>query len=89
MAKLKNILTEVFEDTQKVDKYKVVEGVKIKNNQTGEESSIEATGFFVAIGHKPNTDIFKGQFIEKITSIQQGHLVLVHSRLQLIVFFEI
>ena len=28
MAKLKNILTEVFEDTQKVDKYKVVEGVK-------------------------------------------------------------
>ena len=39
----------------------VVEGVRVKNNQTGEESTIEATGFFVAIGHKPNTDIFKGQ----------------------------
>ena len=39
----------------------VVEGVRVKNNQTGEESTIESTGFFVAIGHKPNTDIFKGQ----------------------------
>ncbi len=39
----------------------VVEGVRVKNNQTGEESTIDATGFFVAIGHKPNTDIFKGQ----------------------------
>lgn len=37
-----------------------LESVKVKNNKTGEESVIEATGFFVAIGHKPNTDIFKG-----------------------------
>ncbi len=36
-----------------------VTGAKVKNNKTGEESEIEATGFFVAIGHKPNTDIFK------------------------------
>ena len=36
-----------------------VEGVKVKNNKTGEESVITASGFFVAIGHKPNTDIFK------------------------------
>ncbi|MCR9173957.1 MAG: thioredoxin-disulfide reductase [bacterium] len=36
----------------------VVTGVRVKNNKTGEESTIEATGFFVAIGHKPNTDIF-------------------------------
>lgn len=35
--------------------------VKIRNIQTGEESIIEAKGFFVAIGHKPNTEIFKGQ----------------------------
>lgn len=40
---------------------KGVEAVKVKNNVTGEESEIKATGFFVAIGHKPNTDIFKGQ----------------------------
>jgi thioredoxin reductase (NADPH) len=38
-----------------------VEGVNIVNNQTGEKQTLKATGFFVAIGHKPNTDIFKGQ----------------------------
>ncbi len=37
-----------------------VEGVKVKNNKTGEEKILKVTGFFVAIGHKPNTDIFKG-----------------------------
>ena len=36
-----------------------VVGAKVKNNKTGEESVIDAKGFFVAIGHKPNTDIFK------------------------------
>ena len=36
-----------------------VTGVRVKNNQTGEESEVPCTGFFVAIGHKPNTDIFK------------------------------
>ncbi len=36
-----------------------VDGVRIKNNKTGEISEIAVTGFFVAIGHKPNTDIFK------------------------------
>ncbi|MFT4733664.1 MAG: thioredoxin reductase (NADPH) [Algoriphagus sp.] len=39
---------------------KTVEGVKIVDNLTKKESEIKATGFFVAIGHKPNTDIFKG-----------------------------
>ena len=36
-----------------------VTGAKVKNNKTGEESTIDASAFFVAIGHKPNTDIFK------------------------------
>ena len=36
-----------------------VEGVRVVNNQTGEKSEIAAQGFFVAIGHKPNTDIFR------------------------------
>lgn len=40
-----------------------VTGVRIKNTQTGEKTEIPITGFFVAIGHKPNTDIFKGQLI--------------------------
>ena len=39
----------------------VVEGLRMFNNQTGEKEEIAITGFFVAIGHKPNTDIFKGQ----------------------------
>jgi thioredoxin reductase (NADPH) len=39
----------------------VVEGLRMVNNQTGEKEEIPITGFFVAIGHKPNTDIFKGQ----------------------------
>ena len=37
----------------------LVTGAKVKNNKTGEETTIPCTGFFVAIGHKPNTDIFK------------------------------
>jgi thioredoxin reductase (NADPH) len=37
-----------------------VNGVRIKNNVTGEERTLDVTGFFVAIGHHPNTDIFKG-----------------------------
>tara|TARA_B110000285_G_scaffold198922_1_gene231714 strand:- start:1465 stop:2415 length:951 start_codon:yes stop_codon:yes gene_type:complete len=37
-----------------------VTGARVKNNKTGEETVVNATGFFVAIGHKPNTDIFKG-----------------------------
>ncbi|WP_396198763.1 thioredoxin-disulfide reductase [Flavobacterium sp.] len=36
----------------------VVTGVKAKNKTTNEDFEIPATGFFVAIGHKPNTDIF-------------------------------
>ena len=36
-----------------------LEAVVVKNNKTGEEMTIAATGFFVAIGHKPNTDVFK------------------------------
>lgn len=40
---------------------KTVTGVRIKNNKTGDESVIHADGFFLAIGHTPNTSIFKGQ----------------------------
>lgn len=37
-----------------------VTGIRVVNNQTKAESEIPCKGFFVAIGHKPNTDIFKG-----------------------------
>ena len=39
----------------------VVEGLRMVNNQTGEKEEIAITGLFIAIGHKPNTEIFKGQ----------------------------
>ena len=38
----------------------VVEGVRVVNNITKEKEQIDVTGLFIAIGHKPNTDIFKG-----------------------------
>ncbi len=50
-----------------------VEGVVVKNNQTGEMRTLNVTGFFVAIGHKPNTDIFKDQ----LTMDEQGYLQVV------------
>ncbi len=46
-------LEEVLGDT-------VVEGVRAVNNQSGEQFEIPVTGVFIAIGHKPNTDLFKG-----------------------------
>ena len=39
----------------------VVEGIRIINNQTQETEEILITGLFIAIGHKPNTELFKGQ----------------------------
>lgn len=39
---------------------KTVDGVRIKNNKTGEKTTIPIKGFFVAIGHEPNSQPFKG-----------------------------
>ena len=38
----------------------VVDGLKIKSNLTNDVSELKITGLFIAIGHSPNTDIFKG-----------------------------
>ena len=38
-----------------------MEGVKIVNNETGEKSDLPVGGLFYAIGHTPNTDLFRGQ----------------------------
>lgn len=46
-------------------------GVRVLNNQTGEISEIKADGLFVAIGHKPNTQIFEGQ----IELDQKGYIL--------------
>lgn len=50
-----SVIDEIVGDNQGVN------GVRIKNLQTGETSLLDVTGVFIAIGHKPNTDIFAGQ----------------------------
>lgn len=47
-------------DTEEILGEKKVEAVRVKNNQTQEILEIPISGFFVAIGHQPNSDIFKG-----------------------------
>lgn len=51
----------------------VVNAVKVKNTATGVEHEIPATGFFVAIGHQPNTGIFK----EYIQLDETGYIINV------------
>jgi thioredoxin reductase (NADPH) len=59
VIKLPNI--EIFwnTETDEILGEHQVEGVRIKNNLTGEYTELPIKGFFVAIGHKPNTEIFK------------------------------
>lgn len=47
-------------ETDEVLGEKTVDAVRVKNNKTGELTTIPVKGFFVAIGHKPNSDIFQG-----------------------------
>jgi thioredoxin reductase (NADPH) len=47
-------------ETDEILGEKTVEAVRIKNNKTGEKQEIPIKGFFVAIGHTPNSEIFKG-----------------------------
>lgn len=47
-------------ETEEVVGDKHVSSVRVFNNQTGEKQTIPVNGFFVAIGHQPNSDIFKG-----------------------------
>jgi len=56
----KNIKVYWNSDTEEILGDKTVNGVKIKNNKTGESQTIPVSGFFVAIGHQPNSEIFKG-----------------------------
>jgi thioredoxin reductase (NADPH) len=61
-----SVVTEVLDVKQ--DK---VTGVKLKNLKTGEEKILPCAGVFIAIGHMPNTDLFKG----KITTDENGFVV--------------
>ena len=57
--KTSNIKVYWNTDTEEVLGDKHVNGVKVKNNKTGETQTIPVNGFFVAIGHQPNSEIFK------------------------------
>ncbi len=58
---LENIEIRYNTEVDEVLGDQVVEGLRMVNNVTGDKEDISITGLFVAIGHKPNTDIFKGQ----------------------------
>jgi len=70
---LKNPKIEVIWNSEMIDVLgdKGVKGIKLKNTENGKESTLDVEGVFVAIGHKPNTDLFKG--ILKMNDV--GYLV--------------
>ncbi len=59
VLKKENIKIYWNSETEEILGQDKVEGVRIKN-KSGESSDVKVEGFFVAIGHKPNSDIFKG-----------------------------
>ena len=72
VRKTENIAILMNHDTVEIlGDGQVVTGVKAKNKTTGDIFDIPATGFFAAIGHKPNTDIFKGY----LTLDETGYIV--------------
>ena len=74
VRKTENITILMNHDTVEViGDGQVVNEVKVLNKTTNEESVIPATGFFVAIGHKPNTDIFA----DYITLDETGYIINV------------
>jgi thioredoxin reductase (NADPH) len=66
-----NIKLELFSEVDEVlGDDSGVTGVRLKNNQEGATKEIELTGLFIAIGHKPNTDLFVDQL-----AMENGYLV--------------
>ncbi len=60
-----SVVTELHGDQQ-------LEGVTLTDTVTGDERRLDVTGMFVAIGHRPNTDLFKGQ----LQLDDEGYLVV-------------
>ncbi len=68
---VKFVFNSVVDEVLGEDK---VTGVKLKNTQNGEISTLEVAGVFIAIGHKPNTDFLKGQ----IDLDEKGYVVVTN-----------
>lgn len=66
-----NIKVYWHSETAEVLGDKTVEGLRIRNVETGEETTIAVKAFFVAIGHQPNSDLFKGI----LDMDEQGYLI--------------
>src|SRR5690554_3764236 len=66
-----NIRLKLFYELQEVlGDDSGVTGARLRNNQTNETLDMAVTGVFIAIGHKPNTDLFKGQL-----DMQDGYII--------------
>jgi thioredoxin reductase (NADPH) len=70
--KTSNLKVLFNHETKSINGEEGVESVTAYNNKSGEEISIPASGFFVAIGHKPNTELFKGQ----LDMDENGYLIV-------------
>jgi thioredoxin reductase (NADPH) len=66
-----NIVVHWNTETEEILGENVVSGVRVSNNLTGEQAEIPVQGFFVAIGHQPNTAIFS----KYLTTDDQGYLI--------------
>ena len=71
VLKTSNIEVLFNHETKEILGDQNVNKILVINNQNNQEREINATGFFVAIGHKPNTDIFKG----KIKMDNAGYII--------------
>ncbi|MFN8237443.1 MAG: thioredoxin-disulfide reductase [Chitinophagales bacterium] len=60
VLKAPNIKVYWNSETEEILGEEKVEGVRLKNHVTNEVMEVKLEGFFVAIGHKPNSDVFKG-----------------------------
>lgn len=78
---LKNPKITVHWNTEAVDIFGTedrMEGIKVRNIQTGEETDLQVGGLFYAIGHTPNTQLFKGQLeLDKV-----GYIVTKHGTVE-------
>ncbi len=61
VKRIENIEIKWNTEIEEVLGDKLVEGVRVVNNKTGEKEEIKLEGLFIAIGHKPNTDFLGGQ----------------------------
>ncbi|MDD5482327.1 MAG: thioredoxin-disulfide reductase [Kiritimatiellae bacterium] len=73
--KIKVLWNSVVAEVRDVSKMSV-DALQIRNTLTGEISVLPVAGLFVAIGHKPNTDIFKGQ----VAMDEKGYIIAENTR---------